>query len=157
MKIFYLLLVFVTLSSCSLTPVKYEPYKERAGGYFSSSHTDDEFIVGFQGNSSNSHQQVLDYSLLRASEVILNSGCRYFRIKETKIGGINKIDRGSILTSLNSNNRTLIIVNSNTSFYNSSSPVAKILVKCSAIKASEKYHIYDAKQLKSSILKNTSK
>jgi hypothetical protein len=73
-----LLALCATLSACK-TP--YQPLYGHADGGFGGSRTGpDEFKIGFFGNGFTRPERVLDFAALRASEITLKHGFRYFTV-----------------------------------------------------------------------------
>lgn len=78
-----LLLILATLlvSACS---TKYQQKGWFGDGYSEIITNPDTFIVNFSGNSSTSHEKVLQYALLRASELTLERGYNYFVVTRSE-------------------------------------------------------------------------
>jgi len=78
-----LLAVALFLAGCA-TP--YQPYSSSnmLGGYHDAKIQDDIFSVSFQGNAAIKPEAAADYALLRAAELTLEQGCKYFAIISNK-------------------------------------------------------------------------
>jgi hypothetical protein len=74
-----LLLCVMTFSAGCVTP--YQP-KGRIGGYSDTQLAPDVFRVTFQGNGYTSEDRADDFALLRAAELTLQNGFKYFAVIE---------------------------------------------------------------------------
>lgn len=74
-----LAIICLHLSACASQGTAYQPMAWD-GGYFHEKLSEDEYIVGFHGNSFTAYQIVSDYALLRAAEIGDKLGYQYFSI-----------------------------------------------------------------------------
>lgn len=79
--LFYLLLMGSLLAGC-MTPYQPEGY---TGGYTDTQLGENTFRVTFRGNVEVSKARAADYALLRAAEVAITNGFRYFVVSESRI------------------------------------------------------------------------
>jgi hypothetical protein len=74
-KIFLTLLLFLT--SCA---TNYHPVGFFGDGYSEIVMNTDSFLVTFKGNSHTSSETTMRFALLRASELTLSNGYKYFTV-----------------------------------------------------------------------------
>ena len=79
----FFILVFLVYSCVSVTPYQKRP-SEKGLGYSDIRLDDDVYQIYFKGSSSTDMERVNDFALLRAAEVTLQNGCKYFSILEEK-------------------------------------------------------------------------
>lgn len=75
------LVTFTVLVLACATPYQRAGY---AGGYSETRLAEDRWIVDFWGNGYTSGARVRDFTLLRAAELTLDNGFRYFAILEAE-------------------------------------------------------------------------
>lgn len=80
MRRFVILLVTLILSGCAT------PYQRVGitGGYSETKLGENIFLVSFRGNGYTSRDRAIDFSLLRAAELTLENGFRYFVVIESE-------------------------------------------------------------------------
>jgi hypothetical protein len=72
------LLTCLFLSSCATA---YRPLRHQYG-YYQQQVGQDQYEVSFLGNGSSSYERVLDFALLRASEIALQRQAKFFTISD---------------------------------------------------------------------------
>ncbi len=77
-------LVFLTTLLVTSCATKYQEKGWLGDGYSEIITNPDTFIVNFSANSSTSHEKVLQYALLRASELALQRGYSYFVVTHSE-------------------------------------------------------------------------
>ena len=82
MKILSCLLLMGSLATGCMTP--YQPLGY-TGGYTDTQLGENVFRITFRGNVEVSKDRAADYSLLRAAEIALANGFRYFVISDSKV------------------------------------------------------------------------
>ena len=80
MRIFYVVILIVLLSSCATT---YQP-SSFSGGYSETRLGEDTFQVSFRGNGYTSPERASDFSLLRSAELTLQNGYRFFIVVDSE-------------------------------------------------------------------------
>ena len=84
-KFFYAALPFLILSGCITAPMGY--YKAKTAGddgYFDTKIQDGIYSIQFKGRPETNIQRVTDFALLRAAELALGNGYRYFTVLTEK-------------------------------------------------------------------------
>ena len=93
------------LPGCATRPPQsYLPATERSGGYSETKIQEGVFGIHFKGNEYTNLQRVIDFVLLRASEVSLNNGYPYFRVLNEKsdmrtVSGSTPVTTGAACTN----------------------------------------------------------
>ena len=105
MKYFFSLIAVVFISSCATT------YQSQGltGGYIDTQLSETLWKVQVSGNAYTSSSKVGDYALLRASELTLEKGYKYFVIAsedKNKRSGVAKFGNTSATTTGNINTNT---------------------------------------------------
>lgn len=80
-KTLLLLIATLLIDGCS---TKYQQKGWWDDGYSEIITNPDSFIVNFSANSATSHEKVLQYALLRASELTLERGYKYFAVTRSQ-------------------------------------------------------------------------
>ncbi|RYD34334.1 MAG: hypothetical protein EOP85_19925 [Verrucomicrobiaceae bacterium] len=78
---YFVLLIIATLASCA------SPYGPKGinGGYKETRYSADTVMIYYDGNSSTSPSRAKDFTTLRAAELCIESGYRYFSVQNSQM------------------------------------------------------------------------
>lgn len=79
MKKNILIVASLLVFGCGATA--YQPYS-LTGGYSDKKLSEDEFIIAFNGNIRTDEDRAIHFTMLRAAEITLNNGYKYFVIEQ---------------------------------------------------------------------------
>ena len=78
-------LAALSVAACASTPTVYQPAGPNGVGYSEYRIEPGRYRVMFQGGSSASPEQVMDYALLRAADLTIAEGYDWFRVSDRYI------------------------------------------------------------------------
>ena len=81
MNKFVAVIFALILTGCAATEFQKQ---DGSGGYSETQLSENIFQVNFTGNSATSHERASDFALLRAADLTLEKGFKYFRIVDNK-------------------------------------------------------------------------
>ncbi len=83
-KLAIIFLVSILFFSGCATPIGYYKAKDSEGGYSETKMQEGVYSIEFKGNSDTSVQRVLDFAYLRAADLTLKNGYKYFTVSNQK-------------------------------------------------------------------------
>lgn len=129
------------------------------GGYSETKLQDDVYEIFFRGNAYISGEEVRDYALLRASEVALENGYKFFAMLEGK----DSIKTQAYTTPMQANTYGSVNMYGNTGTYSGTTyysggqthiynkPRTSLTIQCFKEKPDTTAFIYDATQIKENL------
>jgi len=161
MRLLLFFIITCVISGCATT---YKPVG-LTGGYSDTKLQDDVYQISFKGNAHTGSDKVKDFALLRAAELTLDNGYKYFIILE----GSNTTKTGVYTTPVQANTTGNVNMYGNTGTYTGTTyysggqtyiynkPIYSLMIKCLKEKPEESgIFVYDAIQIKEN-LSNTYK
>ena len=154
-KTIYLLALIIAVSGCA-TP--YAPRGFWGQGYTDMKLQDNIFRISFAGNAATEAERAHNFSLLRAAEVTIENGYKYFIVSE----GGTKIETSTHTTPLSSNTRGYVDgfgnVSATTTYsggqtFTYNKPTNSITIQCFRDKPETSNLVYDAEQVRVNLRK----
>jgi hypothetical protein len=132
-KLFVILLLFISLFSCATT------YQETGftGGFSETQLASNVFKVNFKGNAFVHKDKAADFALLRSAELTLDNGFNYFIIHDS----VDSTNLSAYSTNSNSDSQTYI--------YNK--PASDVTIECFVDEPETNVMVFEAEFVKRSI------